>query len=108
MGSNVTNTSVVRGMCLTRPCMGTVTEVRDAKIAIYGIPLDSVTTETKGTVLLKSADELKAYNNSEEESLERVIKSIADTGVNPIICGQAVGELALHFLEKYKIMVMRR
>merc|ERR1719271_654165 len=92
---------------MTRGCIGTITELRDAKIAVYGIPLDSATTETKGTVLLKSADELKAYNNSEEESLERVIKAIADTGVNFIVCGQQVGELALHFLEKYKIMCMK-
>ena len=106
-GNSILGTTVVQGMCMTRGVLGQINDVRDAKIAIYGIPLDSVTTETKGTVLLKSADELKAYNNSEEESLERVIKSIADTGVNMIICGQAVGELALHFLEKYKIMVMR-
>merc|ERR1719252_384973 len=107
VGNSVHATTVVQGMCLTRGVLGNITDVKEAKIAIYGIPLDSVTTETKGTVLLKSADELKAYNNAEEEALERVIKAIADTGVNLIICGQAVGELALHFLEKYKIMVMR-
>merc|ERR1719313_162154 len=84
-----------------------ITDVRDAKVAVYGIPLDSATTETKGTVLLKSADELKAYNNSEEEALEAIIKEIAATGCNMLVCGQAVGELALHFLEKYKIMVMK-
>lgn len=107
MGSSVAATSVVRGMCLTRSCMGCITDVRDAKIAIYGIPLDSVTTETKGTVLLKSAEEIKEYNNSEEASLEKVIKAIADTGVNMIVCGQQVGELALHFLNKYKIMCLK-
>merc|ERR1719313_1160522 len=95
-------------MCMTRGVItANITEVRDAKIAVYGIPLDSVTTETKGTVLLKSAEELKAYNNSEEEALEKVIKSIADAGCNLIVCGQAVGELALHFLDKYKIMIMK-
>merc|ERR1719440_974447 len=93
---------MVRG-CITP----SIQEVWDAKVAVYGIPLDSVTTETKGTVLLKSAEELKAYNNSEEESLERVIKAIADSGCNMLVCGQAVGELALHYLEKYKIMVMK-
>merc|ERR1712054_676500 len=40
-------------------------------------------------------------------SLERVIKSIADSGCNFVVCGQQVGELALHFLEKYKIAVMK-
>merc|ERR1719359_1163484 len=106
-GNSILSTTVVRGMCMTRGVIGTVTEVRDAKVAVYGIPLDSATTETKGTVLLKSAEELKAYNNSEEDALEKVIKAIKDTGCNMIICGQQVGELALHFLEKYKIMAMK-
>lgn len=106
-GNNVAGTTVVKGMCLTRGVLGTIVEMQDAKVAVYGIPLDSVTTETKGTVLLKSADEIKEYNNSEEASLDRVIKSIADTGVNVLVCGQAVGELALHFLEKYKIMCLK-
>jgi T-complex protein 1 subunit theta len=107
MGNSILGTTVVKGMCLTRGVLGQITDVKDAKIAVYGIPLDSATTETKGTVMIKSAEELKAYNNSEEESLERVIKAIADTGCNMIICGAQVGELALHFCEKYGIMVMK-
>merc|ERR1719271_1728379 len=60
-GNSILGTTVVKGMCMTRGVItASITEVRDAKIAVYGIPLDSVTTETKGTVLLKSADELKA------------------------------------------------
>merc|ERR1740130_1657158 len=107
VGNSVHATTVVQGMCLTRGVLGTITDAKDAKIAVYGIPLDSATTETKGTVLLKSAAELKAYSNSEEESLERVIKAIADAGTKVIICGQAVGELALHFIEKYGMMIMK-
>jgi len=107
-GNSIMGTTVVKGMCMTRGVItANITDVRNAKVAVYGIPLDSVTTETKGTVLLKSAEELKAYNNSEEESLERVIKSIADTGCNMLVCGQAVGELALHYLEKYNIMCLK-
>jgi len=98
---------VVRGMCMVRGLVGQIKIVHQAKVAVYGIPLDSATTETKGTVLLRSAEELKAYNNSEEESLERIIKAIADSGCNFVVCGQQVGELALHFLEKYKIAVMK-
>ncbi|KAL1502936.1 hypothetical protein AB1Y20_011007 [Prymnesium parvum] len=107
VGASVQSTTVVRGMCLPRSVLGTVTDVRNAKIAVYGIPLDSVTTETKGTVLLKSAEEIKEYNNSEEKSLEKIIKQIADVGVNVIVCGQQVGELALHFLDKYKILCLK-
>ena len=107
VGNSVHATTVVQGMCLTRGVLGTITDAREAKIAVYGIPLDSAMTETKGTVLLKSAAELKAYSNSEEESLEAIIKAIADAGTKVIICGQAVGELALHFIEKYGMMIMK-
>merc|ERR1712100_736575 len=79
-GNSIMSTSVVQGMCMTRGVITQLTEVWDAKVAVYGIPLDSATTETKGTVLLKSASELKAYSNSEEESLEKIVKAIADAG----------------------------
>jgi len=107
MGNSILGTTVIKGMCLTRNVVGQITDLKNAKIAVYGIPLDSVTTETKGTVLLKSADELKAYNNSEEDALEKVIKAISETGCNMIIVGGQIGELALHFCEKYGIMLMK-
>jgi len=107
VGNSVHATTVVQGMCLTRGVLGNITDVKEAKIAVYGIPLDSVTTETKGTVLIKSAEELKAYSNSEEAALEATIKAIAEAGTKVIICGQAVGELALHFIEKYGMMVLK-
>merc|ERR1719382_2433975 len=74
VGNAVNATSVVKGLCLTRSTVGTIQEIWDAKIVVYGVPLDSATTETKGTVLLKSAEDLKAYNDSEEDSLEKIIK----------------------------------
>jgi T-complex protein 1 subunit theta len=107
VGNSVGGTTVVKGLCLTRNVIGQITDVKDAKIVVYGIPLDSSATETKGTVLLKSAEELKAYNNSEEEALERTIKAIAGTGANVVVCGQSIGELALHFVEKYRMMVLK-
>jgi len=103
----VNATTVVKGLCMPRNVHGNIKEVFDAKIAVYGIPLDSAVTETKGTVLLKSADDLMEYNNSEEKALERTIKAIADMGTKLIVCGQAIGELALHFIEKYKMMALK-
>lgn len=35
------------------------------------------------------------------------IKSIVDTGVNCIVSGGKVGEMALHFCNKYNILVVR-
>lgn len=42
--------------------------------------VDSAGTETKGTVLLTSAEELQTYHRSEEDKLESYVKAVADSG----------------------------
>jgi len=39
--------------------------------------------------------------------LEEIVKKIAESGVNVLVSGGAIGELALHFLERYKIMAVK-
>ena len=46
--------------------------MRSAKIAVYSCPFDSMATETKGTVLLKSASELLEFSKGEESLIEKV------------------------------------
>mmetsp|Transcript_11219 Transcript_11219/g.30331 ORF Transcript_11219/g.30331 Transcript_11219/m.30331 type:complete len:542 (+) Transcript_11219:45-1670(+) len=98
---------IVRGMVLLREPLGTVTHVTDAKIAVYGCPIDATATETKGTVLIKSADELMNYTKSEEAQMDATIKAIADTGVNMIVCGQTIGEIAMHYMNRYGILAIK-
>ena len=43
-----------------------------AKIAVYSCPFDAMGTETKGTVLLKSAAELMEFSKGEEQLIEQV------------------------------------
>jgi T-complex protein 1 subunit theta len=69
--------------------------------------LEPSKSETKGTVLLTNADELLAYSKGEEQLMEEAIKSIADSGANVIVAGGAVSALALHYCEKFNIMVIK-
>lgn len=107
LGSGVLNSSVMKGMVLKREVEGVVTKATKCKIALFSCPIDISATETKGTVLIKSAEELKNFSRGEEELLEKQIKSIVDTGVKVLVCGGKVGEMALHFLNKYEIMAVR-
>ena len=63
--------------------------------------------ESKSTVLIKNAEELLNYSKSEEEAMEKAIKAIADTGVKLIVAGSSVTEMALHFINKYDLMLLR-
>lgn len=94
-------------MVFKRFVEGSVASATKAKIALYSCPVDITSTETKGTVLIKTADELKNFSRGEENLLEEQIKAIADTGAKVVVAGGKFGDMALHFLNKYGIMAVR-
>jgi T-complex protein 1 subunit theta len=47
------------------------------------------------------------YTRSEEDHLEKIIKEIVDSGVRAVIAGGSVSDLAIHFFDKYKILIFR-
>lgn len=107
IGGNIHQSTVVHGMLLPRSVEGTITRVAKAKITVFGCALESEGTETQGTVLIRNAEDMLNYNKSEEKALEEVIAAVAATGTNVVVTGGTVSEMALHFLEKYKIMVIK-
>ncbi len=58
-------------------------------------------------MLIRSAEELQGYSRSEEDRLEALIKGIADSGARVVVAGSAIGDMALHFVEKYGMMAVR-
>lgn len=94
-------------MVFKREVEGDVTSAKKAKVAVYSCPVDITQTETKGTVLIKSADELLNFSRGEESQLEKQIKEIADSGVTVVVAGAKFGDMALHFLNKYGVMAVR-
>jgi T-complex protein 1 subunit theta len=86
---------------------GTITKVENAKVAVFSVGLDTEATDTKGTVLIEDADHLKNYNKSEEDAMEQLVSEIASSGVNVCIFGSGISEIALHFLERAKMMVCK-
>ena len=107
LGGSLLDSRVVRGMVFHREPEGDVKMVLKAKIAIFSCALDHQQTETKGTVLLKNATELMDFSKGEEKALEQIIKEIADSGVNTIVTGSGIGDMALHFCNRYNLMVVK-
>lgn len=94
-------------MVFKRQVEGDITKIENAKVAIYTCAVDIMQTETKGTVLIKSAAELMNFSRGEENLLESQIKAIADTGANVVVSGGKFGDMALYFLNKYNLMAVR-
>merc|ERR1711962_1964107 len=69
-GSGLQSSTWIRGMVFKRLVETDISSVEKARIACYTCPIDSMQTETKGTVLIKSAQELMDYSKGEEDLLE--------------------------------------
>lgn len=106
-GGSIHNSRVIKGMVLTRPPMGKILRKEKAGIAVIGSNVEAAQTEAKGTVLLNTAAELLAFTGGEEDQLEEQIKGIRDSGVDVLISGGSVSEMALHFIERYNMMCVK-
>jgi len=106
-GGSFHDSRVVRGMIVTRDTEGSIKHVKDGKVAVFSCGLEGAATEAKGTVLIKSADELMKFSKGEEALMEESIRGIAEAGVKVIISGGSVSDLAMHFVERYKMMVIK-
>lgn len=107
MGGSLSASRVVRGMIFAREPEGVIKKASEAKVAVFTCGLDISQTETKGTVLLHNAKELSTFSGGEEKQLEKIIKEIADSGVKVIVTQSSVGELALHYCNRFNILVMK-
>jgi len=107
VGQGVQGSTRVQGMVFKRQVEGDITKAEDCKVVVYSCPLDIIQTETKGTVLIKTAAELMDYSKGDELEVETQIKAIAETGCKVIVTGGKVGELYLHYCNQYQLMVVR-
>ncbi|KAL9269634.1 T-complex protein 1 subunit theta-like protein, partial [Drosera capensis] len=107
LGGGLHNSTVVRGMVLKNDAVGSIKRVEKAQVVVFAGGVDTSATETKGTVLIHSAEQLETYAKTEEAKVEELIKAVAESGAKVIVSGGAVGEMALHFCERYKLMVLK-
>ena len=107
MGGSLDQSKVVKGMVFGREPDGSIKKASKAKVGVFSCPIDISQTETKGTVLLHNAKEMLDFTKGEENQLETIIKEIHDSGVRVIVAGTSVGELALHYLNRYNILIVK-
>ncbi|KFX90964.1 hypothetical protein O988_04801 [Pseudogymnoascus sp. VKM F-3808] len=107
MGGSMEQSRVVKGMVFGREPDGSVKKAVRAKVGVFSCPIDTSQTETKGTVLLHNAKEMMDFTTGEESQLEVAIKELYDSGLRVVIAGSTVGELAMHYLNRFGILVIR-
>ncbi|POR34051.1 Putative T-complex protein 1 subunit theta [Tolypocladium paradoxum] len=107
MGGSLEQSRVVKGMVFPKEPDGSVKKARRAKVGVYTCPIDTTQTETKGTVLLHNAKEMMDFTKGEEAQLETAVKELYDSGLRVVVCGDKIGDLSMHFLNRFGILAIR-
>ncbi|KAI8929581.1 chaperonin Cpn60/TCP-1 family [Entophlyctis helioformis] len=107
LGASIHESTVVRGMVFGREPESVIKSATKAKVAIFTSGIDIALTETKGTVLIKNANDMLNFSKEEEKRLEAAIKQLADAGVKVVVAGSAIGELALHFINRFNMVAVK-
>jgi len=68
-------------MVVIRQSETSIHHLLNAKVAVFNSNIEMNQGETKGTVLLTTADELQNYTESEEARFESIIKALAEAGI---------------------------
>jgi T-complex protein 1 subunit theta len=106
-GGSIPQSTSLKGMVVLRDAEGFVKRAENCKVIVFGCGIEATASEAKATVLLKSADELMNYNKSEERKMEEVIAGIASTGAKVVISHGSISEMAMHFLDKFGLLVVK-
>lgn len=107
LGAGVEDSKIIPGFLIPRNPEGAVTSASGAKVAVFQGSVDLARPETKGTVLVKDAQQLVEYSATEEKAMETAIKALYDAGARIVVAGNAISDLALHYIDRLGMMAVR-
>lgn len=107
LGGHLGQSACIKGFVAQRGVETTKTSAEKAKIVVFASAIEASSTEAKGTVLMKTADDLMNYNKTEEKKMEEIIEGIAESGVQVVVTGGNISDMALHFIEKFNLVALK-
>lgn len=116
LGGTIDDSEMINGLCFVDKkashYAGGPTKVENAKIAILQFPISAPKTDLESNVVVHDYTAMDRLLKEEKKYLVDLCKKIQKSGCNVIllqksILREAVSELALHFLAKMKIMVVK-
>eukprot|EP00301_Raphidiophrys_heterophryoidea_P018741 c3746_g1_i2.p1 GENE.c3746_g1_i2~~c3746_g1_i2.p1 ORF type:complete len:540 (+),score=136.49 c3746_g1_i2:1-1620(+) len=115
IGGTIDDSELVEGMVFTQgvaKAAGGPTSISNAKIALVQFCLSAPKTDIENEVVISDHQQLDRILKEEKKYIANLCKQIQKTGCNVLlvqksILRDAISDLALHFLAKMKIMVIK-
>lgn len=113
LGGTIEDTELVDGMVFTQKAVSSgVQKVEKAKIGLIQFCISPPKTDMENQVILSDYSQMDRVLREERAYILNIVKQIKKTGCNALliqksILRDALNDLALHFLNKMKIMVVK-
>lgn len=113
MGSSVNQSMLLNGYCALSGVESVIQYYnkkengKSVNVCVYACGFEASSTEAKGTVLMKNADELMNYNKTEEIKMSDIVASIKAANVDVIVVGGNISDMALHYIDQNHIMCLK-
>jgi T-complex protein 1 subunit theta len=112
LGAPITQSSLLPGgyvalRSVDSVCQSITNDNTTCRIAVFACSIEASTTEAKGTVVMNNAHDLLLYNHTEEQKMSDIIESIVAVGINVIVTGGNVSDVALHFIDRHNLLLLK-
>lgn len=116
IGGTIDDSELIDGLCFVDKkashFAGGPTRIENAKIGLIQFPLSAPKTDLESNVVVKDYTAMDRLLKEENKYILQLVKKIAATGANVVllqksILREAASDLALHYLAKAKIMVIK-
>ncbi|MFB6228277.1 MAG: thermosome subunit beta [Halobacteriales archaeon] len=84
------------------------TEVEDASFLLTDQPIEVEETNVDAEISVDDPSQLQSFLDEEEEQLQEMVETIADSGANVVLCQKGIDDLAQHYLAREGILAVRR
>jgi thermosome len=84
------------------------TEVEDAQFLLLDQPIEVEETNVDAEISVDDPSQLQSFLDEEEEQLQEMVETIADSGANVVLCQKGIDDLAQHYLAREGILAVRR
>jgi thermosome len=108
-GKSLDETELVKGIVIDKeiahPQMPK--RIENARIALLNAKLEIEKTEFDAKININSPDQMKLFLDEEERMLKDMVDKVVQSKANFVFCEKSVDDIALHFLSKKGIAVVK-
>jgi archaeal chaperonin len=110
IGANISESKLIDGIVLDKEIVHSEMsrEIKDVKMLLLSSALEIKEPETEAKIQITSPEQLQAFLDQEEKTLQEMVEKVVATGANLLICQKGIDDLAQHYLAKKGICAIRR